>query len=62
MLINQVERQKRVTEVIKHPHEDHQIEAFPERCEVVDRQLAEFDVGTLDLGGSAPASAAGQPA
>ena len=40
---DQVQRQQRVAQVVKHPHEDHEVEAFAQRGHVIDAHLAELD-------------------
>ena len=53
MLVDQVEREKRMPQVIEHAHEEHDVEALAETRDIVDRQLPELDVQRLDLGGEA---------
>src|SRR3981189_1179501 len=50
MLVNKVKREQGVSQMIKHAHEDHEIELFAELPEVVGRHLAEFDLETTDVG------------
>ena len=50
MLVDQVERQERVAQVVEHPQEQDEVEALAELAHVVDRKLAELDLGPLDLG------------
>ena len=53
MVVDEVEREQRVAQVIKHAHEEHDVEALAQRADVVDRELAELDVEPADLGGKA---------
>ena len=53
MLVDQVERQQRMAQVVEHAHEQHEVELLAERADVVDREVAEFDVEAVDLGGEA---------
>src|SRR3954447_6481445 len=43
VLTDQIEREQRMAEVIKHAHEDHEIELLAQFADVVSRQLAKFD-------------------
>jgi hypothetical protein len=51
--MDQVQGQQRMAQVVEHAHEQHEVEALAELGDVVDRQLAELDVGALHLGGEA---------
>src|SRR5690348_3981176 len=53
VLVNEVERQQRMTKVIEHAHEHDEIEALTELTDVVNRQLAKFDVEAAHPGGKA---------
>jgi len=50
MFANEVERQQGMAQMIKDPHEDHEVEPLPQGGEIVDRQFSELDVGAVDLG------------
>src|SRR5215216_4013764 len=39
-----------MSQMIKHAHEDHEIEFFTELPDVISRHLAEFDLETIDVG------------
>ena len=38
MFVDQVERQQRMPQVVEHAHEQHDVEAFADRAEVIDRE------------------------
>src|SRR5438477_2851903 len=44
VLMNEIEREQRVAQVIEHTHEDHEIEPFAERTNLVNREIAKFDI------------------
>ncbi len=48
---DQIERQQRMAQMIEHAEEQHDVEPLLESSDLIDRQLAEFDVETVDLGG-----------
>ena len=50
VFVDQVEREQRMPQMIKHPHEDHEVEAFAQGPDVIDRKLAELDAGAQSLG------------
>ena len=45
MVADQVQREQRMTQVIEHPHEEHEVEALAEPATIEDRQLVQLDVG-----------------
>src|SRR6185437_9277984 len=47
VLADEVEREQRVAEVVKHPHEDHEVELFAERAHVIDVELSELDLSVV---------------
>src|SRR5690606_35541891 len=49
MLANEIERQERMTQVIEHAHEDHDVKALGKRAHVVDGKLAKLDVHLGDF-------------
>src|SRR5690625_7579830 len=51
MLVDQIERQQRVAKVVKHTHEQHDIEAFIQGCHIIDRELPERDLTARHLAG-----------
>src|SRR3954464_5182004 len=53
MFVDQVKRQKRMPQMVKHAHENHHVELFPEPGNVIDRELPELYVKATDLRGKA---------
>src|ERR1043165_5759005 len=49
MLADEIERQERVSQMVKDPEEQHEVEAFAERADVIDRELREFDIEAAHL-------------
>src|ERR1044071_9195493 len=43
MLADETKRQERVAQMVKDPEEQHEVEAFAERADVIDRELRKFD-------------------
>jgi hypothetical protein len=50
VLVDPVEREERVAEVVEDAHEEDDVEALPERRDVVDAHPDELDLGAGDLG------------
>jgi len=50
MFVDEVDRQQGMSQMIKHAHEDHEIELFAKLPDIVGRHLAEFDLETGDFG------------
>jgi hypothetical protein len=50
MFVDQVKGQQRMAQVVKDTHEQDEIETLAQSSHVVDRKLAELDLGAGDLG------------
>src|SRR5579883_3651650 len=53
MLVNEVEGEQRMAQMVEHAHEKHDVEALAEPCDVIDRELAELDLGAAGRSGKA---------
>src|SRR5262249_11315040 len=53
VLVNEIEREKRVAQVIENTEEKHDVEALFQRADVVDRELAKFYLRSLYFRGEA---------
>jgi hypothetical protein len=53
MLVDQIERQQRVTQVAEHPHEQHQIKGLAQSGDILHRELLQLDVHITDLSSKA---------
>src|SRR5436305_14458363 len=51
MLMNEIKRKQGMTKMVKHAHEDHEIELLAKLRDIISRQLAELDLEPVDLGG-----------
>src|ERR1051326_2977035 len=49
MLADEIERQERVSQMVKDPEEQHEVEALAECADVIDRELREFDIEAAHL-------------
>src|SRR5437764_8536631 len=53
VLMQQIEREQRMSQVIQHPHEENDVKLLLELRYIIDGHLPEFDIAVLDLGGKA---------
>ena len=43
MFADQIQREQRVTQMVEHAHEHHEVEPLADRAHVIDVELTEFD-------------------
>src|ERR1051325_6892978 len=46
MLVNQIKREQRMPQMIKHTQKQHDVELLPKLVHVIDREFSEFDIET----------------
>src|SRR5688572_24668575 len=45
MLVYEIQRKKRMPEVVKHAHENHEVELLTQRADLVNRQFSKLNIG-----------------
>lgn len=51
MFMKKIERQERMPQRVEHPHEEDPVKPPSKRCNIVNGEPPEVDVGPADLGG-----------